>query len=272
MKLFLINLLLILIFSGCSAKLRFKEAQWLERNGYYIEACMRYEKIYSKYPASPLSPEAAYRIGSIYKDKLKLLSQACVYYKKVIDLYPKSEPWAKLAKQGLLSSPDYFPLSLGSFWIEGDSDTKGSNMRSEWTCSEASSGTYTIKRRVFAGKKFVNEIKRYYRRENLEVQEYEDKNMTKYTPIITYPYIEGKTWKAGTKTLKIVLNSAALKVKAGEFSNCIKISEEDSILPGSIKYNYYAPDTGWILTTASAVGGKEHNIAELLSYKIMPEK
>ena len=70
----------------------------------------------------------------------------------------------------------------------------------------------------------------------------------------------------------ILENDAAVKVKAGEFSGCIKISEEYPGLSNSRKYNYYAPEIGWVLTTTSASGQQEFRNTELISYKIIPEE
>ena len=53
---------------------------------------------------------------------------------------------------------------------------------------------------------------------------------------------------------RIVANNLSIKVKAGEFNGCLKVSEEDPELPGSIKYNYYAPETGWILDNDISFG------------------
>ena len=67
-------------------------------------------------------------------------------------------------------------------------------------------------------------------------------------------------------------NNLSVKVKAGQFNGCLKVSEENPELPGTLKYIYYAPDAGWILTTISVSGGKEHHNTELLSYRILPDK
>lgn len=272
---FLLACFVLGLLSACGPKYQLTEAQRLEKDGCYVEAGIAYENLYKRYPGNVLAAEALYRAGSLYQHRLKLYSQAVKYYRKVIELYPNSQPWGNLARLGLLTSPDYYPLTQGSFWIEGDSETGGMNMRSEWTCRSVSSGTYTVQRRVFAGTQLVQEYARLYRKEDMQVREFTDPSKSYYSALISYPYYEGKVWqsKYGDHFLthKIVGTGIALKVKAGEFVNCVKVSEENSVLPGSIKFNYYAPDAGWVLTTTAASGGTEHHITELLSYKIMPQ-
>lgn len=264
------------LFAGCGPSARFERAQGLEKKGYFVEAGLAYEEIARKYPEDPLSPEALYRVGRIYQNKLKLYSQAGSFYKRVIDRYPAASPWAAFARRSLLDCPDYYPLTQGSFWIEGDSETGGRNMRSEWNCTETSSGTWCIRRRISAGSQFVSETKRFYRKEDYEVREYPGSDASRYTTLLSHPYYEGKTWRSRrdgrSLTFTVVSLNAALKVKAGEFANCLKICEENPMIPGSVKYNYYAPGVGWVLTTTASAGGQEHKNTELLSYRIVPEE
>ena len=260
--------------SGCGPDAQFKQAQKLEKNGYFVEAGFKYQNICQKYPSDRICPEALYRLGQIYQKKLKLYSQAVNYYKKLIEYYPSSQPWADLARAGIFESPDYFPLSKGSFWIEGDSETEGRNMRAEWNCAEVSTGTFSIVKRFYAGSNHVTDIKRFYRKDNFQLKEYLSLGADSYSVALQYPYDTGKYWQTsrdGRKVIfEIVANNISIKVKAGEFMGCLKVSERNPELPGSARFNYYAPDAGWILTTTSASGGNEHRNTELLSYKIAP--
>jgi VanZ family protein len=272
----LLAVVLMPLCGGCGAGNELKKAAQLEDGGYLVEAAMKYESVYKRHPGSERAPEALYRLGRLYRDRLKLYSQAGHYFSAVIDKYPGSSSWVNLSKYGLLTSPDYFPLTDKSFWIEGDSQTGGRNMRAEWVCQEISPNVHTIVKRISAGDRLVAQVKRAYRKEDLEVREYADARTERYTVIMSYPFIEGRSWKnlqdGKLISYKIVSRIAAVKVKAGEFANCLKISEESSAAPGSVKYNYYAPGVGWILTSVAATGGKEHNNTELLSYRIIPEK
>ena len=264
--------LLVVACSGCGPASQFKQAQKLEKDGYYVEAGFKYQRICQNYPSSPICPEALYRLGRIYQKKLKLYSQAENYFRKLIEYYASSKTWVSLAKTGIFECPDYFPMSKGSFWIEGDSETEGRNMRAEWDCSEISTGTFCIVKKLFAGANHVADIKRYYKKEDLQLREYLSPNARAYSVLLQYPFEAGKNWQTmhdGRKIVfSVVANNLTLKVKAGEFNGCLKVSEQDAELPGSARYDYYAPDAGWILTTTSASGGNEHRNTELLSYKI----
>ncbi|MHB9154248.1 MAG: tetratricopeptide repeat protein [Endomicrobiales bacterium] len=266
--------MLVLALGACGGPdAQFRRAQELEEKAYYVEAGMKYEGIARKDPQSPLAPEALYRAGRIYQDKLKLYSRAGTYYNRIIEHYPASGPWPGRAKLALLNSPDYFPLSAGSSWVEGDSETHGRNMRAQWDCTEVSSGTFSIRRRVFAGSRFVSESRRFYRKQDFEVREYQEMKNPRAVILFSYPFYEGKSWRSvrdgQALTYAVAARGVSLKVKAGEFTNCLKVSEANPLMPGSVKYNYYAPGVGWVLTTISA-GGREHTNTELLSYKIVP--
>ena len=261
---------------GCGPDYAFKKAQLLEKEGYCVEASVKYEELSKKHPSHPIAPEALYRIGTIYRTRLKMYSHAHRYYDELIARYPKAEPWAAMAQLGLFNSPDYHPLRTGSFWIEGDSVSGGRNMRSEWNCREVSSGTFEMQRRISAGSRLVTTLTRYYEKKNLELHEYENAGKTgSPTVILSYPFATGRTWntvRSGKKVVyAIVAEDLTLKVAASDFYGCIKVSEEYPGLSGSKKYNYYAPGVGWILTTIGAEGREEHRNTELLSYKIIPE-
>ncbi|MFH1422668.1 MAG: hypothetical protein ABIH42_08170 [Planctomycetota bacterium] len=149
-------------------------------------------------------------------------------------------------------------------------------MRSEWICSVVPGGKFLIRRRISAGRSFVTEVKRYFQKNTFELREFVKPDSDKYTVVMSYPFVEGRSWRTEKdgRVVKICIEStsAIVKVKAGEFGNCMKISEHYLDLPGSTKYNYYAPEVGWVLTTTALVGGTEHRSSELLSYKIIPNK
>jgi hypothetical protein len=273
MKKYLLLLISACVISGCGVNYQFKKAQDFERKGYFVEACLRYETLYKKYPRHALAPVALYRMSRIYQAQLKLYSQSTQYFLELAQKYPQSVPWAERAMRGAMRSPDYFPLGAGSFWIEGDSETGGNNMRAEWNCLEVSSTTRSIQRRIFAGRAVVSTSKRYYALAAFEVRESNSPSMNPHTVIMAYPYYEGKSWKTvrdGNPTVyTIVSKTATVKTKAGEFTNCLKIKEINSLIPGSQKFNYYAPDIGWVLTTTGSSGSEEHANTELISCKII---
>jgi hypothetical protein len=278
--LFSINVLCLIILlpllTGCGQKYEFKEAKRLEKRGYYVEAGLKYERISDKFRTSPLAPEALYNAGCIYQKKLKLYSKARMFFTRIMDDYPKSEPWAGLAANALFDCPDYFPLVEGSFWMEGDSKSSGKNMRTEWVARHISGDVYNINRQIFAGSQLVVKIERYFKKENNGLLEFKSLKEQKYTKILSFPFIQGNKWESirdGVRVrYEIVSAYMPIQVVAGKFDNCLKVSERSDSFPNSIKYNYYAPEVGWVLTTASLVGGQEFRNSELISYKIARKK
>jgi len=242
---------------------------------FFVEAAVEYEKIYKSHPGSPRAAESLYRLARIYQKKLKIYSHANRFFRELADKYPSAEPWAGRAREGIFNSPDYYPLTTGSFWIEGDSATGGRNMRSEWNCTAVSSGTFKMERKVYAGEALVTKIVRYFRKKDMQLQEGGAASFANLSVLLQYPFATGKSWKSvrdGRLTVYTVVDeNLALKVVAGEFERCIKISEEYPDLPGTRKYNYYAAEVGWVLTTVAGAG-QEHRNTELLSYKINPEE
>ena len=275
-KISVLTILSALILTGCGREWRFNRAMGLEKRGYYVEAVLQFDEFAKKNPADMRAPEALYEIGRVYQKKMKLYSAAVRYYSMVLDRYPQAAPWNRLAAVGMLNSPDYFPLKSGNFWIEGDSLTGGRNMRAEWTCQEVSSGTFRIIRKISAGSKLVATINRYFRKDSLQLCESPTPGDAACTILYSFPMEKGREWASSRDKreikLKLVDTDISLKVKAGEFNGCIKISEEYAGLPGSKKYNYYAPDVGWVLTTTSSSSGQEFRNTELVSYKIFPEE
>lgn len=265
-----------LALAACGAPGIFNKARDLERKGYFIEACLRYETLVKRHPKHPLAPAALYHLGRIYQKHLKLYSQSSQYYQDLLKAYPAAQPWVSRAMQGAMGSPDFFPLSPGSFWIEGDSQSGGSNMRAEWTCLAVSSTVWAIQRKVFAGKTAVATIKRYYSVNAFALQEKETPSDPRSTVVLSYPYYDGKSWKTvrdgQSVVYTIVTRSATVLTKAGEFTGCLKIREENPRIPGSHRINYYAPGIGWVLTTTATAGGAEHRNTELLSCKIAADE
>jgi hypothetical protein len=266
----------LLGLGACGRDWQLDRAKVIEKRGYYVEASMKYDAYVKKHPGSPLAPEALYRTGRIYQKKIRIYSAAQRYFKNVIEKYPSSEPWAGLAKKGLLDSPDYYPLNSGNFWIEGDYASGGRNMRAEWTCQLTSSGTYRITRKISAGSQLVTKVERYFRKDNAELREYITPDSAAGTLIYSYPVEKGREWKTSRDgrelKLSVMETDLAVKVKAGEFTGCVKIGEEYPGSGGSKKINYYAPDVGWILTATSGSSGQEFRSSELISYKIFPEE
>lgn len=266
----------LLLSAGCGRDWQFDRAKSMEKRGYYVEANIKYDAYVKKHPASPFAPEALYRMGRIYQKKIKIYSAAQRYFKNVIEKYPDSKPWAELSKRGLIDSPDYFPLNGGNFWIEGDYASGGRNMRAEWTCQQVSSGAFKVTRRISAGTRLVAKVERYLKKENVELREYVSPDSAQYTVLYAYPLEKDREWRSSRDGVmlkfRVMDTGVPVSVKAGDFTDCVKISEEYPGSGGSKKINYYAPEVGWVLTATAGSSGQEFKSSELISYKIIPEE
>jgi len=271
----IIPLVVALFFiCGCGPSSEFNRAQQLETDGYFVQSAIKYEGIFKKYPDKPMAPEALYRAGRIYQKQLKLYSKAGILFTKLREFYSAVEPWGGLAEDALFACPEYFPLGDGNFWIEGDSRTGGENMRAEWSCVASSGTVYRVNKRILAGRSLVAQVNRYYRVQNLELRESVDNLFKQYTVVLTYPFEPGRSWTTSRDgraiKCRIIDRNAEVKVVAGDFTNCLKISEEYPNLQGAIKFNYYAPGVGWVMTSTASLGGTEYRSSELLSYRLRP--
>jgi hypothetical protein len=262
---------LAVTIAGCGANYQFKKARALENKKYYPQAAEKYIQVADKHPSNPLAPESLYRAGRIYQKQLKIYSKSTDVFARLIRAYSGVEPWSSLAKNGIFDSPDYFPLDAGFKWTEGDSETGGSNMRVESSCVEVTTGVYKVTRNYFAGARSVTAIVRYYKKADYRLLESGDKGLASPFVRIKYPFEAGSSWETESGSRKFRLNiegtGLTIRVRAGEFSGCLKVRQEDKGFPDSYKYEYFAPGAGLILTTVgSRKSGSEHRNTELISY------
>lgn len=272
-------ILLALLFSiiACGIQSQFNKAGRLESKGLYLDAIKIYKSIYNKNRNSEIGATALYNTARVYHRKMKIFSESTKLYNEVIGKFSPDSTAVKLSKTGLFDSPNYFPFNNKSTWIEGDSQTGGKNMRIEWYCTEIS--TYTkcfVQRKFFAGTKLAAEVKRYFAKDNFELQESLSQNFLNATITLKYPFETGKTWISERENRKlkftIMDNNATVKVRAGEFSGCLKIREQDLANPLGCKYDYYAPEIGHILTSiGTSNSSSEYRNNELISYTITPD-
>ena len=270
--LFIIYSLLLTFLNGCGAGSNFNRAKKLEKNKYYVQAIEKYKTISRNYSKSKYAPESLYRAARLYQKELKVYPEGCKLYAELIYKFPEAGSWVRLAKRGIFDSPDYFPLEEDYLAVEGDSQTGGKNMRLEQYCSLVSTYTYSIVKKYYAGKKLATKIKRFYTKENYELRELSSLKSKSYTVLLSFPFDKMKSWKTtrdkNVLKMTIVDTNASVKVRAGRFTGCIKVREENPKLPGAYKYEYYAPGVGHVLTTIGSSKSKvEHRNTELISYK-----
>ncbi|OGS20591.1 MAG: hypothetical protein A2252_00915 [Elusimicrobia bacterium RIFOXYA2_FULL_39_19] len=267
-----ILLFLAVLLTGCGANYKFKKAKKFEKQGYYIEAIQQYKNIAKKYPKNPVSPQALYYAGRVYQTKLKIYSESINTYLELIKKYPDSDIWVKMAKAGIFNSPCYFPLYDGNSWTEGDSQSLGKNMRVEWNSIEISTGIFKVIKKYYAGTTLATQpVIRYFSFDNFELLEAKSPDFSDKTTILKYPFYEGLSWltqQDGRKLKFTIVNvNANAKTVSGDYTNCLKIQQEDLNLPGSYKYTYYAKDTGFVLITVGTAKRENRN-SELISCKL----
>lgn len=255
--------------TGCGSNYHFTMARIYEARGMYARANHHYQAVIETTPHR--AAEALYRQGEIFRMD-EAYPQAEKLFNKVIKRY-KNSKWSALSAISIMNSPDYFPLQEGFSWVEGDSQTLGKNMKIYTTARKLKRKTM-ITRKYYAGKMLVKELsqKRYFQKLNFELREFKTTQSENYTVILKYPARKGTKWSTkrnGRKYIyRIVDDQANIKVKAQRFNNCIKVSERDVSIQGSVKYIYYAPHIGRVLTTVKASGSsEEYRNSELLSYK-----
>lgn len=264
--------LAVILLAGCGAGYHFKKAGDFQKRGAFVQAIEKYRVVSGKYPASKYAPEALYAAANLYRKELQVYPEARKLYAELIQRYPESQEWVKLAKRGILDSPDYFPLEQDYLLVEGDSQTLGRNMQLEKYCTRVSTGVYSVTKKYFAGDNMVSKVERFYEKVDYELREMSFPGSGQYAVLLSFPFELSKSWKTArdNRNLRITIvdNDAVVTVKAGKFSGCIKLREEDLFLPNAFKYEYYAPGVGCVLTTIGSAGSQtEYRNTELISYK-----
>lgn len=264
-----------LLLAGCSPEHQLDKAQSLEKRGKYYAAWQRYQEFAAKYPKHEGAAEATFRAGWLSQRQLNDCSMANVFYDSVLEKYPTSAPWARLATNQKANCPDYFPLIPGAEWVEGDSDSGGKNARIEIVCKALPDGDAMpseagqLSKTYFAGKEKFKTTQLTYRKVEGEVRETSVENELRSKVILHLPVLVGTKWKtrSGERlfSYEIVANDKTVKVEAGEFTNCILVRSSADGVPGATN-EYYAPTVGKVLTTFSTEAGEKRN-TELLTFK-----
>lgn len=266
---------------GCGPNYQFNRAKKLERKGQFYKAWTLYQEFSSHYPTHSAAAEAVFRSGWLAQTKLGDCFMAGTFYDTVLEKYPQSEPWAKAAQLQKDNCPDYFPFLPGSKWVMGDSDTGGKNARIEIEAKTADKGTNLylldsarLVRSYFSGEKKFDTKESLIKKKDSELQEFPSPNDPVYKVPLKWPVIVGNTWsyKYGKQLFKneVVSTDATIKVIAGEFTDCLKVKTFAEGYPG-VKFDYYAPSVGLILSAQDA-RGEEKRITELLQFDIKDDE
>jgi len=257
-----------LLFAGlcaCGGDYYYEEAGKLDGQKLFLRAAENYARFAEKKPEDRRAPMALYRAAEIYSRELGLCSKAAPIFEKLLKNHP-SFPFRAAAMKDLFICPDYFPADRPMRWTYGDSETGGANARQLVTVADWGARGSRVTTRIYAGKTLVTTLKKNYR---FRERDFVEKSGGFDTIILKYPLEKGLFWTAapaGRKTRFTVEETGlSVKVRAGEFGNCVKVKQAGDGAPSWI-YEYYAPWTGKILTS---VAGKdfENRVTELLEYE-----
>ncbi|MFA5858133.1 MAG: hypothetical protein WC955_03600 [Elusimicrobiota bacterium] len=254
-------------YFGYGKELESKKQVW--------DAVEQYVTTAEKFPSSTVAPEARYRAAELLREKVKDYGLALYQYELIITSYPESKH-AKLAVGQREYCYDFMPVVAGHFWAEGDSQTGGQNYRAEIVSvgksKVAGRDVEVLQRKVFAGKQVVSNTREYYYFEGKSLVRHDTANPQ---TVMIQPLLLDTQWFARQMGQEVVFTVVArglnITVRAGTFTKCAKIRQEYKSLPGSWRYDYYAPGVGRILTTTAAGKMPETRMTELLTYRV-PKK
>lgn len=255
----------------------FAAAQRFEMQGKYKQAVNKYQKCADMYPNHEKASESLYRMAQIINNQFSDYVQAKSVYKKILERYSATS-WAKLAKEEIRYCYDYFPLAIGNLWVEGDSESGGKNYLSEIGCVDEKEVNkeklWILDKKIFAGTRLVTRIKESYAKPDRETVEYKN---NRYLTVLKYPLQTGVAWTKVTGGIKVIYMVVSINetvtTLAGTFTDCVKIQQEQENLPGSWRYDYYAPDIGKVLTTTgSQRKTDEKRMSELIKYQVIEPK
>ncbi len=248
--------------AGCGP--RFDDARALEKQGRLIEAAREYAAFAKAEPKAAEAPGALLASAQIYSLQLGLCSESRPLLERLAREYPSFKMPPDVFRR-IFVCPDYFPSAPGLKWVYGDSQTLGRNARQVASIGGQTARGAELSSVFYAGDSVVSRQKKIYRYSGMGFVE---NQQGRDTLILDYPLEAGKTWTTsgpeGRLTFRVEKAGLTVKVKAGEFQDCVKVSRRAAGLPSWI-YEYYAPWTGKVLTSVAGKGF-ENRVTELLSY------
>lgn len=255
-----------LLLTGCESW-HYHSGRFLEARGRYAKALAAYESLLERAERSPRRAEIEVRAGWIYAERLGQCAEARRHFEAAARAFPRLEPWAGRARRGILSCPDYFPLTEGRRWVHGDGTTEGKIARIETEVSVATEpGRGMLISTLYAGTKKLRSQRAWYEKSGWAVWEEGPQGRV---PVLRYPFRAGEHWTArrGAQAVRYAIeeDGVAVKTVAGEFRDCLKVREQPQGLP-SWKYDFYCPAVGKVLTTVAGPGFENRN-TELLRYQ-----
>ena len=255
--------LALLAAGGCAP--RYGDAVALEKQGRLLNAARAYHVFARTRPKDPDAPRALLAAAGIYSMKLGLCAESKPLLERLAREYPSFKMPDDIFRR-IFVCPDYFPAGPELKWVYGDSQTLGQNARQIAEVTDHTAGGAVIKNAFYAGDALVSRQRKTYR---FAETKFIESQGGRDTLILNYPLEAGKTWASagpeGRLEFRVEKTGLRVKVKAGEFADCVKIRRR-AAGGASWIYEYYAPWTGRILT-AVAGPGFENRVTELLKYE-----
>jgi tetratricopeptide (TPR) repeat protein len=252
------------VLAGC-ADYHYHAGRFQEGRRRGPQALEHYEAFLGRQPRDPRAAELHVRAGWIYAQMDRCL-EARRHYEAAAREFPKLEPWAARAKAGVMSCPDFFPLTPGRAWVYGDSASGGKAMRLEWRIGVSSGAGASMTQALFAGSKRLRSQEVEYEWADWTLWQREKDGRVAVLP---FPHAAGARWTARRdgKLLqyRVERDDAVAKTAAGTFEHCLKVRESDPGYKDAWKYDYYCPSVGRALTTVAGSDFENPN-TELLSY------
>lgn len=245
---------LIFLFSSCS-HITLNEAEKLYKEKNYLKAAAYFEKYYTENPFKKNADYSAYTAGIIYSKFIPDCDRARKNFEFLIKNYPESK-YYKEANFRAIFCPNYFYPQYKHLYF-GDSLSYGKNALEIVKFNPVDYNSIDQLSKIYAGRKLVATTRKKYIISGNKIFEI---NAKEKKLILKYPLPD--RWKDGG----IFYNAeiiGKIKVKAGEFDNCLKLTLDDG---KSIMVNYYAPEVGRILSSL-IYDKKETRIMELLKYE-----
>ncbi len=257
---------LLLFLAGCDSY-HYHAGRFFEGAHRDLRALDHYEALLRREPSTPRSAEVHVRAGLIYR-RLQQCLEARRHFEAAARDFPKLEPWAGLAKAGIMDCPDYFPLDAGRAWTLGDSASGGQAARIELDLRPGKDGADAeIHSDLFAGAKKIRAEDVGYEKRDWGVWEIRG---SERSLILRYPFRKGEAWTTtrGGEALeyRIEADDARVKTAAGTFTGCLKVREYNGKYPETWKYDYFAPFVGRVLTSVAGSDFENPN-TELIKYR-----
>lgn len=253
----------LLAAGGCAP--RYDDAVVLEKQGRLLKAAQKYAAFARAEPQAPQAPKALMAAAEIYSLKLGLCAESRPLLENLARNYREFKMPADVFRQ-IFICPDYFPVGPGLKWVYGDTETLGRNARQVTEVADHTARGAELRIAFYAGSTLVNKQKLLFRFSGLDFVERQE---GKDTVLFRYPLEAGKTWdtvgQEGRLEFRVEQAGVRVKVKAGEFEDCVKVRRRVAGQPSWV-YEYYAPWKGRVLTSVAGKG-YENRIMELISYE-----